>query len=534
MKTFHPKALVLVLTAMTLVPAAHALEIEARGVSTVSKTLFSNPGALRAEATLQAKRNAVLAALDKVVGAGTRNNPKVQAQLDELVTQVGEDVFYDPAPDMVGDQYRLSITLRMDDKELRTLISDLGLALNTNAVRSQSILVLMDEFFTTPTDLRAPLEELVEFRHEAGNSYKEREAAASSSKSAYAASDKQAYAVKAAEASRMNGSRDTRVAGAASDGMGGQAAVAGRDTTRLSAASASSYQAAGARSRNVAAASSSNAAYAHSINAEEHDNTYFKKLVKYQPQNTGPDKKSYTYNELKGQMVDLDIKVIDNALFKSRYYGNRAITLDQLENSSELSKYVAFARKEATADYFMLGTSVIYDTGIDPSSGMRACTGVASTKNFSTKTGEDIGSATQSDAASGTTPDDCRAKLATKLAGNLANQVGKHIQDYYKRRTMYGSEFVVRLTGGALPLMTRMAFTQAMKSVPGLENQVQRQASGEQIEIVASYKGADPLDQAVAMALASNPQFTRLDSMVDGNVIILCMNGCSKPKASKP
>ena len=59
---------------------------------------------------------------------------------------------------------------------------------------------------------------------------------------------------------------------------------------------------------------------------------YFKKLVKYQPQNTGPDKKNYTYNELKGQFVDLDIKVIDNTLFRSRYFGNKPVTLDKLES----------------------------------------------------------------------------------------------------------------------------------------------------------------------------------------------------------
>lgn len=114
---------------------AHALEIETRGVGTAQKSLFSNAADIRGAAMRQAKRNAVLAALDKVVGAGTRNNPKVQEQLEELIAQVGEQVFYDPMPDMVGDTYRINITLRMDDKQLRSVISDLGLALNTNTVR---------------------------------------------------------------------------------------------------------------------------------------------------------------------------------------------------------------------------------------------------------------------------------------------------------------------------------------------------------------------------------------------------------------
>lgn len=55
---------------------AHALEIETRGVGTAQKSLFSNAADIRGAAMRQAKRNAVLAALDKVVGAGTRNNPQ--------------------------------------------------------------------------------------------------------------------------------------------------------------------------------------------------------------------------------------------------------------------------------------------------------------------------------------------------------------------------------------------------------------------------------------------------------------------------
>lgn len=547
MNAFRKTLLATATAAALATPAAQAMDIEARGVGTVKIT--DDLASVRTSALRQAKRNAVLAALDKVVGAGTSKSADVQAKLDDLVIQVGEESFYSPVPSSVDGQYQVSITLRMDDKALRTQISDLGLALNTTTTRSQPILVMMDEFFTTPTNLRAPLEELTEFRHEEGSSYNEKEAASSSKKAAYAASsnsayaskEQAAYAVKESAAGRVSAARDTQVAGAARDGYGGQAAVAGRDSARYDAASASSRQAAGAASRQVAAASSSNvaaasssqSAYAHNVSAEDHNNTYFRKLVKYQPQNTGPDKKNYTYNELKGQLGDLDIKVIDNALFKSKYFGNRAITLDQLENGAELAKYTEFARQEATADYLMIGSSVIYDVGVDKNSGQPACTGVASTKTFSTKTGEDIGSATQSEAAIGISSDDCRAKLAGKLAASLGNQVGKRIQDFVKRRTMYGAEYVIRLTGGTLTLMNRTAFNQALKNVPGLEKATQRQAGTDKLEVVATYRGTDPLDQAVAMALGSNPMFGGLDSMVDGNIVTLCMNGCTKTKAAR-
>ena len=124
--------------------------------------------------------------------------------------------------------------------------------------------------------------------------------------------------------------------------------------------------------------------------------------------------------------------------------------------------------------------------------------------------------------------DDCRARLAVKLAGSLGEQVGERIQEFVKKRSMYGAQYVIRLTGNNLSLMTRTAFSRALKTVPGLEGASQRQAAAGQLEIVATYKGSDPLDQAVATALGGNPQFANLDSAVDGNVITLCMDGCSK------
>lgn len=536
------KLLSVVIALAVLAPAAHAMDIEARGVG--SAAITGDINSVRTTALRQAKRNAVLAALDKVVGAGTSKNPDVQSKLDDLVVQIGEDSFYSMTPSSADGQYQVSITLRMDDKALRTEISDLGLALNTNATRDQPILVMMDEYYTTPTDLHAPLEELTEFRHDAGSHYNEKEAAASSnhsafaasSKAAYASKDQAAYAVNDASASRLSAAHDTQIAGAAQDGYGDQAAMAARDSGRVDAASANSHQAAGASehqvaaaaSSNVAAASSSQSAYAHNVSAEDHDNTYYKKLVKYQPQNTGPDRKNYTYNELKGQLGDLDINVIDNSIFRSKYFGDRAITLDQLDNSAELTKYVDFARKDATADYLMVGSSVIYDLGVDKNSGQQACTGVASTRTFSTKTGADISSATESESSVGSSSDDCRARVAVKLARSLGEQVGERIQEFVKKRTMYGAQYVIRLTGNNLSLMNRTAFSRALKDVPGLEGASQRQAAAGQLEIVATYKGSDPLDQAVATALGANPQFANLDSAVDGNVITLCMDGCSK------
>lgn len=527
-----------------ITPFAHALDIEARGTGSVAITGDIN--SVRTDAMRKAKRRAAMAALDKVVGAGTSKTPGLEDKLDDLVEQMDPNSFSGESASSANGQYEVSILLRMDDKALRKEISDLGLALNTNVTRNQPILVMMDEFFTTPTDLHAPLEELIQYRHEAGDHYNEKNASASSSSSAYAASsksavaarDRAAYSEKDASSGHLNGAYNSGFAAGMSDGAGGQASAAGHDSGYINASQAASHQAAGARdsqfaaasSNSVAATSSAHSASAHSVSSEDHDNTYYTKLVKYQPQNTGPDSKDYTYNELKGQLGDLDLNVLDNALFRSKYFGNRSITLDTLQNSSELVKYVDFARKDAVADYMMIGTSVIYDNGTDANTGQHVCVGVADAKTFSTKTAEDIGSATESEQSFGATPDDCRARLAIKLADSLGEQVGERIQDFVKKRTMYGAQYIVRLTGGNISLMTRTAFTKAIKSVPGIEGVTQRQAQDGAVEFVASYKGSDPLDQSIAGTVATYPQFANLDSAVDGNVVTLCMDGCRKTK----
>ncbi len=139
----------MVTAAVLAAPAVQAMDIEARGVG--SARITDDLASVRTSALRQAKRNAVLAALDKVVGAGTSKNPDVQAKSTTSSFRWERNRFTAPFPSSVDGQYQVSITLRMDDKALRTEISDLGLALNTTTTRSQPILVMMDEFFTTPT-----------------------------------------------------------------------------------------------------------------------------------------------------------------------------------------------------------------------------------------------------------------------------------------------------------------------------------------------------------------------------------------------
>jgi hypothetical protein len=361
----------------------------------------------------------------------------------------------------------------------------------------------MDEFLTTPRDLKAPLEELEEFSSEKGASFRAKAATASAESSASAQSSARVAAFDAQESASARGPR-----GAATH----EARAAG--VAASSSASATSARASSSSSSDVA--------------AEQHDNVRYKRLVRYQPQNAGPEKSSQTYAALVGQLQDYDLRVLDNELFRSRHFKDRPLTIEQMQDGAALAEYVRFAKTEGNADFFLVGTSIIIDSGVNANTGERECTGVVTVRTYATADGESIASETFSEASTGRNTNECAANLARKLAGVGGPVLGAKVQDYWKRRQAYGREYVLTLRGAALPLMTRAVFARAVKAVPGVENDVQRASSDKSVQVVVTYKGADPLDQAIAMSLAANPAFATLDSRTDGSQITLCMGPCTE------
>lgn len=519
---------------------ARAKELELTGRASVSVSA-SDPQSIRAMAINEAKRNAVISGVTKIIGPEAAKTPKVSSQVQSIVDQIRDEKIIDTKGQRVGEAYEMSVTLVVDDKDFRTLISDAGIAANTAATRAMSILGIMDEFVTIGRDLRAPLEELTEFKAEKGSSFRDKSvaaqaaASASSAKASYAAS----LDARSASSSKSSGAYDGKVdasgrmSAAASNGTAAYGTSReGRLSARESAAfsgqssSAGSVKAAEVASSSSTSAQSRSALSAKNVASEDHDNVYYKKLVKYQPQNKGPEKVSQTYNALAGQLQDYDLRMIDNDLFRSKYFKDKPITIEQLQNSEELVKYVGFAKKEANADFFMVGTSIIVDSGINPNTGQLECTAVVTMKTFSTVNAESIASETVSESSSGRNLQDCAANVAKKIAAVGGPVMGARIQDYWKRRATYGREYILTLTGSSLPLMLRTIFSKAIKGTVGVESMVQRASTDKEHQIVVTYKGEDPLDQAVAMELSANPAFSSLDSRTDGNQITLCMGPC--------
>ncbi len=479
------------------------------------------------EAERAAKRQAAAVAIEKVLGPNASLDPRIAAKVDAVASQIPEERVIDVRSATLNGFYEVTATLVLDDKEFRSLLSDLGIAVNTATARSHSILAVMDEFLTSPRDLNAPLEELEVIRSEVGQSFHDRSKASSRSASASASASASETHVDARASSSARGA-ESHDRGAELAGRGGSLAAHDRGSTSVSATEAKSLQAsdrrASAQTRSASSASSSTA----DVASEQHDNQFYMKLVKYQPQGGSPEKTSQTYNALVGQLQDYDLRVLDNDAFRSRYFKGRPLTIQELQDGAELAKYVSFARTDGNADFFMVGTSVIVDAGTSPVTGDLSCTGILSLKTYSTADGESIASETISEASSGRTVNDCAGNLAKKLAALAGPVVGARVQEYWKRRSAYGREFVLTLTGKSLPLMVKTAFAKALKGVPGVEADTQRASSSTRLQVVLTYKGADPLDQAIAAALGENAAFAALDSRTNGNQVLLCLGPCDE------
>ena len=552
--------LVASLLALGLPGAGSAKELEVTARATVAippsdpnGSTPVDPQAIRAQAFRAARLKAVKTAIDKVLGPDATRDPRVAAKVDAIAQQIPDDRVVDQKGSRIGNEYEMSVTLVLDDKAFRTMLSDAGIAVNTATARAYSLLAVMDEFLTSPRDVKAPVEELLEWSHDKGSKSHDKSTASASSIATKADASASQASLKGSASSNTaaSGAHDTSVQGSASDSArlsgstDGASLAASRSTsasmkgTDKGSFSASKQESAAVdASASSASASSSLAAKASSskkdVGSQSHDVEVYRKLVKYQPQGVAPEKTSQTFNAFMGQLQDYDLRVIDNDVFKSKYFAGRPITIEQLQDGVELAKYVTFARTDANADFFMVGTAVVFDGGVNPNTGFNECTGFVTLKTYSTVDGESIASETISEESAGRNINDCAAVLAKKMAGIGGPIIGARIQEYWKRRSTYGREYVLNLTGKSLPLMVRAAFTRAVKGIPGVENDVQRAATDKQLQMVVTYKGTEPIDQAVAMALASNPAFADLDSRTQGNQVQLCMGPCGEPASPPP
>lgn len=477
----------------------------------------------RETSQLAAKKAAVLAAIKKVNGPQAGDDPKVRAALEEIVQQVGNDAIRDISTRRdAANNFVTSLKLVMDDKDFRKLVSDAGIGVKT--ANSYPVLVVMDEYFTTPTDLNKPLREVVEYFSDKSTHYKENLQAAAQSSASASASESSAQRSNFAAQGSASASANERAYVNTYNGVG---AASGQYSA------SKSYAASGAAASASQSASQSqsqeSASLNHAVDAGQNDVQSYKKLVEYQPQAVGPSERSYTYEAILREAASYDLNVLDNALFRSRYFTGKPLTMAELQAGPELARYVQAARDDVHADYFMMGSTIIYDLGKDPATGASRCDGVVTLKAFSTADSKVLATDARSESASGNSPDQCRVNVANKLATFTGSVVSTQIAEYWKNRNMYGQQYSVRLISllGQLGFQPKNNFRKVLEQVRGVKDvPVQRKSDNAEVEYSVQYNGETPIADAIGELISSTPAFSafpNFDVSTNGTNVRICL-----------
>ncbi len=487
---------------------SHAVDLMVNGTG---KAQITADIALTREASLnEAKRNAVLNAIKKINGPEAANDPKIIGVLDDIAQQIGNEYIFDQSTSRdAANNFVTNLKLKLDDKEFRKLISDHGVAVKT--ANTYPILIVMDEYFTTPTDSQKPLREVVEMFSDKSERVKSSQSASESA----------------------TNSTDLRYSGKASVNVSAGVSVSDRNG---SAAAQYSAKANVEEKASLQENSQSASASAASLDASKNDIQSYKKVVEYQPQNTGPSDKSYTYEALLREAASYDLNVLDNSLFRSKYFTGKPLTLQELTNGPALADYVKRAFEDAKADFFMAGTTIIYDLGKNATSGLYACDGVVSLKAFSTTDSKVIAADARTESASGNSPDQCRVNVANKLATFTAGVIGRDISEYWKNRNMYGRQYTVQMISllGQLNFQTKRNFGKIINMLPGVKDLPQKRSDdAKQVEYSVQYIGETPIGDAVGDLLASSEAFqsyTNMDVTTIGSTVRICLESSCPSK----
>ena len=263
-------------------------------------------------------------------------------------------------PRREADRYIISTLLTLDDAKFRKLLSDAGVALGTATVRASAILTIMDEFFTTPSDLNnpLPLKEVTVYKYDRDTNYKEQEGLSAKSLDSRSLSTK----------NRESGSVSAREQGAGSySGRGsvnasspeGSGAASGAVKAQFAQKASVDGQYSKDGSRDTSSLKKGQLNYNESVNASDSEHAFFQNIKEWQPKNSIPAKENYTVGAMGDVFRTYDIRSLSNDLFRSKYFGHQVITIEKLENSQDLAKYVKFAKTDAKADFFAVGTSVM-------------------------------------------------------------------------------------------------------------------------------------------------------------------------------
>ncbi len=458
--------------------------------------------ATRNQAFNLAKTDAVVALIKKINGPQAMQ--EAEPFLLDIVKQVDSHYVFNRGSQTSGDQLLTSVTIEMDDQEFRNILNDIGLAKKNS--RTSPIMIIMDEYFGVPRDNSKPVKEFTSYFSDKSYGYDEK-----------ASYDAKASAKASASESYSSKGRSTAASGYAygnyyGAGAGGSSRSANHNNSAKASAS-SSYNA------------SESAKYSQS--ERQNDIQSFVKYVEYQTPSTKPERDNQTLNAIAGAASKYDLRLLNSDVFRSRYLNGRSMTIQQLLGDAELAKLAAAARQEK-ADWFMVGSSHIYDRGRSETTGQFVCDGAVSYKIYSVDDGTLMGGETRTESSTGATTDTCRTNVASKLGEMTLTRVGPQILAYSKNRGMYGKEITLFVKSVSGTVSTRLGddLYIALDEMEGAENIDIRTQDGKLVEMTMTYKSEKPLTAELAKALRKvNPVLANAERLQAGNTITLCVGG---------
>lgn len=480
--------------------SAEIIKVNGEGKAAIIK---KDPNATRNQAFNNAKTDAVIAMIKKI--NGPQAMAEAQQYLDDIVRQVDSTYIINRGSSTQGNNELVTqVTLEMDDQEFRSILNDLGLAKKNS--RTSPIMIVMDEYFGVPKDNSKPVKEFTSYFSDRSYSYDEDARYKASESAKASASD--SYSSKG---------RSSAASGYAYDNYyGGGAGISARSASHNNSgksASSSSYNA------------SESAKYSQS--ERQNDIQNFVKYVEYQTPTTKAERDNQTLNAIASSASRYDLRLLDSDRFRSQYLNGRSMTIQQLMSDAELNKLVTAVRKEK-ADWFMVGSSYIYDRGRSQATGQFVCDGAVSFKIYSVDDSTLMGGETRTESSMGATTDSCRTNVAQKLGELAIGQVGPQILGYAKNRSIYGKEITIFVKSVSGNVSSRLGddLYMALDEMDGAENVDIRTQDGKLVEMTMTYKSAKPISAELAKALRKvNPTLSNAERLQAGNTITLCIGG---------
>ncbi|ENU81138.1 hypothetical protein F975_00999 [Acinetobacter sp. ANC 3789] len=456
----------------------------------------------RNQALNNAREDAVTAMIIKINGPQSLADAK--PFLSQIVKQVDPSYYVNLGSQTDAEQNLVTrISLEMDDQEFRSILNDYGLSKKNS--RTSPIMVVMDEYFGVPRDNSKPVKEFTAYYND--QSYKHNEDAKYKSNESASASSKESASSRSRASSGYAGAYDNYY------GAGAYAGGSSRsNSNKYAAASSSKYNA------------SESASY--SQNEQQNDIQSFVRYVEYQTPSTQPESVNQTLNSIAQNAAKYDLRLMDSDLFRSKYLKGRHMSVQQLLSDSELAKFAAAARQEK-ADWFMAGSSNIFDRGRSPVTGQYACDGAVSFKVYSVDDATLMTGETRTESASGATAEACRTNVAAKLGQLALSTIGPQILNYSKNRSMYGKDMTIFVKSTSNNVSTRLGddLFVALEDIQGADNINIRTQDGHLVEITMTYKGNKPITVELAKALRSSPVLAAAERKQEGNTLTLCIGG---------